>query len=295
MDWFHKYNLVGGIPRLILGNVTLEVLYTNVESAIPNNMDHLKRTVNYVQVFNHVSMQESRAPHILLHFSSEFPYATPKILYASPLIEHKITGKFNVLSAAHVKTLLKTSSSDLQSWRGKQMEYFMLTALITEDLSLKLLSEPTTLTKKKQKLFDDIATSTRNQEDTVHSTFTHLHYPSKIIQSHNEILLENGSFLYMPVSKTFPAIDSLLVDAPSKTIFYIQCTVGLTHPIKYKYLKELYNALCDEFANYTHKLVFLVCEDIFAGFKLQPFVDAQGKVTNGTLDMQQYVGMIVSE
>ena len=165
----------------------------------------------------------------------------------------------------------------------------------TKDLTLKLLSESTTHTKNKQKLSYNAATSTRNQEDTVYSTFTHLHYPSKIIQSQNEILLKNGSFLYQPVSKTFPAIDSLLVDAPSQTILYIQCTVGLTHPIKYKYLKELYNALCAEFTNYTHKLVFLVCEDIFAGFKLQPYQDAQGKVTKGTLDMPQYVGVIVSE
>lgn len=172
-------------------------------------------------------MKERRAPHILFHFVSEAPFNVPRVTYASPLVEHKLTGKFNGLSAAFVKNLLKTSNIDLQSWRGKQMEYAMISSLITKDLSLRVLSE-SAIRMKKQKLFDTTATS--RDPDTAYSTFSHLHYPSKIIHSHTEIQLKNGSFLYMPVSKTFPSIDSLLVDAPSQSILYIQCTIGLKHP-----------------------------------------------------------------
>jgi hypothetical protein len=52
---------------------------------------------------------------------------------------------------------------------------------------------------------------------------------TKVIEAASEI--KNELCLNIPLSKTFPAIDGVLVVPESKNIIYIQCTVSTNHPI----------------------------------------------------------------
>lgn len=297
--WFHKFNIVGGIPRSIFSEDSVEDLLIDVDTSISNDLDILKSNVDQISNYNQNSMQQVRAPHILFHFFSLAPHTLPSLIYASRIVDLKVNAKYHILEASRCKTLMMTSNPDLQSWRGKQIENFMLSRLVTCDIRLRLLNSSSRLDAHKR-LKIDAAPITRLGEQQAKdciklqsSTFSHMPYHSAIIQSVSEISITQESSIYHPVSKNFPAIDALIVDNDSRTIFYIQCTVSMVHPINYNQMKALYASL-SKFRNYRHKFIFLVSKDIHTEFVYQPY-KSQKKLSKARiedLDIDQYVGII---
>jgi hypothetical protein len=106
-------------------------------------------------------------------------------------------------------------NGDLQSWRGTMMEQSMLQDIATKSFSMRALTSPG------REVLD----------------FAPLSAPSTIIESESE--MTNELNLFLPLSKTFPSIDGLLVIPEKRIMIYIQTTVSLHHPIKYKYIESL--------------------------------------------------------
>ncbi len=89
---------------------------------------------------------------------------------------------------------------------------------------------------------------------------------SRIIHAASEI--RNELMLNIPLSKTFPAIDGVLVVPTDRLVIYVQSTVSAVHPIKFSLLKNVYNDLMqqNEFQGYSHILLFIVSNDILTAF-----------------------------
>ena len=98
-----------------------------------------------------------------------------------------------------------------------------------------------------------------------------------MIQAASEI--ENDLLLNIPLSKTFPAIDGVLVVPHAGLVIYAQATVSAKHPIQFSLLKNVYNNLMQRngFQGYRHILLFIVSNDIFDSFGFQPYKNADGK------------------
>jgi len=103
--------------------------------------------------------------------------------------------------------------------------------------------------------------------------------------------------LHIPRSSTYEAVDGLLVVPDECLIIYAQVTVSPKHPIKYKFLKEVYDTLMQQrvFQGYTHILLFMVKH--FDNFTSQPYQNQNGKNRKAKIgiDMKQYVGKVDSE
>jgi hypothetical protein len=80
-------------------------------------------------------------------------------------------------------------------------------------------------------------------------------------------------------------------------IIYAQATVSTAHPIKYQRLKDVYEHLTQrqEFQGYEHILLFIVSNDIYDGFTVQPYKNTNGKnrTTRIDINLTQYVGKII--
>jgi hypothetical protein len=123
-----------------------------------------------------------------------------------------------------------------------------------------------------------------------------LNATAKTIEAASEI--QNELVLNIPVSKTFPAIDAVLVVPDDRRIIYVQATVSTAHPIKHQHLKDVYERLTQrqEFQGYEHILLFIVSNDIYDGFTVQPYKNANGKNRTTPTDiMTQYVGKIIRQ
>ncbi|KAE9013770.1 hypothetical protein PR001_g15321 [Phytophthora rubi] len=115
--------------------------------------------------------------------------------------------------------------------------------------------------------------------------------------------MKNELVLYLPLLKTFPAIDAVLVLPREETenhegrIVYVQATVAEPVPIQYQRLKDLYRGLAsrNEFAGYTHMLLFMVSDDIYDRFTFQPYKDGDTITHEKENDFMvtQYVGKII--
>jgi hypothetical protein len=74
---------------------------------------------------------------------------------------------------------------------------------------------------------------------------------STTIQSEMEIA--NELMIFIPISKTFPSINAMLVISDKQIIVYIQVTVSAQHPIKFQQLNRVYRNLnenCQEFKQF---------------------------------------------
>ncbi|KAL3664757.1 hypothetical protein V7S43_010504 [Phytophthora oleae] len=116
-----------------------------------------------------------------------------------------------------------------------------------------------------------------------------------IIQEASEIKAK--SLMYLPLSKTFPAIDAVLVDADFSSITYVQDTASKARPIKYQRLKDVYMELMGrpELKEYKHSLLFLVSNDIYDTFTLQPYINQDRTIRTEKPDIEvvPYVGKIM--
>jgi hypothetical protein len=109
--------------------------------------------------------------------------------------------------------------------------------------------------------------------------------------------ITNELQLFIPVSKTFPSIDAVLVIPEKQIVMYVQVTVSSQHPVKFQQLNRVYrnlNEICQEFQQYEHILLFLVPSDVFVTFASQRFLDSNGKTMKkvGDMKINQYVGFI---
>lgn len=121
-----------------------------------------------------------------------------------------------------------------------------------------------------------------------------LNASSTIIQAPSEIA--NEFQLHIPLSKTFPAIDGVLVIPSARHIIFAQSTVSTAHPIKYTPLEHVYEHLAQrqEFEGYKFVLLFIVPSDIYGKFAYQHYENGDGKNRSTIhIKVKQYVGKII--
>jgi hypothetical protein len=125
--------------------------------------------------------------------------------------------------------------------------------------------------------------SPKHKETRFHFNFER----SSVIQAIEEVRTPG---LYLPLSKSFPVLDALLINAEEETIIYIQCTVSSHHPVKYEALKRIFDVLDKQFPRYSHSLVFFIPQDIFHLFKKQSYLnnDKEERSRPSALRIHQY-------
>ncbi|GMF29734.1 unnamed protein product [Phytophthora fragariaefolia] len=271
-EWLRRFNLVGGKPRFVFSSSqTFDDLVEQVKETVPHNVDQLK---DQVRLFEQ-KVFDDRMKHIAFHlYRNENAPSRAYLTYSSLAVEAIMSTRYQVRSADQIRSLLQTPASNLQSWRGKEIEKFMLQELATSKFCMRGLE------------------GNRVETETQHGPFT---ATSKIIQAPSEI--QNELVLYIPLSKTFPAIDGVLVVPEARRIIYAQSTVSKAHPIKYQQLEDVCMHLSQrqEFRSYTHILLFIVSNEIYDGFTVQPYKNADGKnrTEKTKIPMTQYVGKII--
>jgi DNA replication protein DnaC len=274
-EWLRRFNLVGGKPRFVFSSSqTYDILVKEVENAVPHNVDDLR---DQVKLFGE-KVYDNRMKHILFHFyrdekAPSFAY----LAYSSLAVEAMISARYKIGSADEIRSFLQTPAPNLQSWRGKEIEKFLLQDLASATFRIKSL-EGSDLGEVGQ-LGPFIA-------------------KSRIIHAASEI--QNELMLNIPLSKNFPAIDGVLVAPNDRLVIYAQSTVSVAHPIKFYLLKNVYKKLMQqkEFQGYKHILLFIVSNDIFDNFHFQPYKNADGKQDRRTridIKMKQYVGKVDSK
>ena len=202
------------------------------------------------------------------------------VTYSSLVVEFTISNQYEIETAKDIQEILKIPTSSLQSWRGQQIEKFLLRDLANGTVCCKYLENHCV-----QQNHENISSKIAQMGP--------LNAPSKIIQAESEI--KNELFMFIPLSKTFPAIDAVLVVPNERMIFYVQVTVALQHSIKWQFLKNLYEKLNNrrEFVEFDHMLLFVVTDDIFDDFTLQPFVNPGKKKLRNNEGLPQYVAKII--
>jgi hypothetical protein len=210
--------------------------------------------------------------HILFHFyRDEKAPSYAYLAYLSLAVEALISARYEIGSADEIRSLLLTLAPNLQSWRGKEIEKFLL---------------------------QDLASATFRIKSLVGSDLGEVGQlgpfiaKSRIIHAASEI--RNELMLNIPLSKNFPAIDGVLVAPNARLVIYAQSTVSVAHPIKFSLLKNVYNNLMQQidFRGYKHILLFIVSNDIFDNFRFQPYKNADGKrdrTTRIDIKVKQYV------
>jgi hypothetical protein len=249
--WLNKFMLVGGVPRLVFGVQTMETLWEYVLEAIPKELADLKILLERVQSYNVSAVGDNRYSHILFHFLSHGGPGKAKLKFASSRIRKQVETSFGIQSRKELESLMMTSDTSLQGWRGKRIEVLAL-----EDLSSRTSIEASSLEDVGSHVFD-----------------TNVDYCSQI----QAIEQANQSGLFVPISKTFPAIDALFINEKDATILYIQCTVSKNHPVKHGALNKIFNKMDERYPQFSHFFVFLVPMDIFYDFRKQSYLCENGE------------------
>jgi len=132
----------------------------------------------------------------------------------------------------------------LQSFRGKLFKIRLLAVLPTTTIRVKSLE------KSDSGCIDLVELGPFNANSTKISATS---------------AIQNELMLHIPESSTYEAIDAVLVVPDAHQVIYVQSTVSHKHPIKYKYLKDVYNTLMKKpgFQVYTHMLLFIIPDDFF--------------------------------
>ncbi|KAG3200901.1 hypothetical protein PC128_g4279 [Phytophthora cactorum] len=118
-----------------------------------------------------------------------------------------------------------------------------------------------------------------------------------MIEASSEI--KNELVLYIPLSKTFPAVDGVFVVPSESLVIYAQFTVGRARAIEYQRMKNVCQDLTtrEEFSGYTHILLFLVSDNIYDRFTVQAYRTEDGKNRSEQVDIgvSHYVGKITRQ
>jgi len=274
-EWQRRFDLVGGKPRFLFSLSTqFNDLVTDVNRGIPQSLDQLK---DQVQLFEQ-KVFDDRMQHIAFSiYRDEDEPSLSYLTYSSSFVKGMMNARFNIGSAIEIRTLLHTPEPNLKSWRGKVIEKFLLEDLATATFRVKLIEEHDPDCGCIEKLGPFNADSRRFSSASI---------------------IGNELMLNIPVSKTFPAIDGVLVVPDEHLVIYAHSTVSHEHPIKLKLLKDIYNTLRQqsEFGGYSHMFLFIVPGDIYDSFTVQHYKNSNGKDGEAKLgiDVKQYVGTVDS-
>ncbi|KAL8002397.1 hypothetical protein Plhal703r1_c15g0072091 [Plasmopara halstedii] len=271
-EWIRKFRLVGGKPRLVFASSEdFDDLLQRVKSDIPSNINELR---NQVRHFEQKSFDGNMKHNVFNFYRDENAPSRSYLTYSSSAVEAIMRVRYQVQSADEIRGLLQTPALNLQSWRGKEIEKFLLQDLATSKFCMRALEG------------SSVGIVTRHGP---------LNAASEIIQASSEI--QNKLVLYIPLSKTFPSLDGVLVVPQDGRIIYVQATVALDHPIKYQQLKNVYQDLMQrlEFLGFTHIFLFIVTNEIYDSFTVQSYKNKDGKnrKMNVDIDVTQYVGKIL--
>jgi hypothetical protein len=184
--------------------------------------------------------------------------------------------RYDIGAADEIRMLLQTPAANLQSWRGKEIEKFLLQDLATATFRVRPLEGP------------DIGQAMQIGPFMANA---------RIIHAASEI--GNELMLNIPLSETFPAIDGVLVVPTDRLVIYVQSTFSTAHPIKFSLLNNVYNDLMqrNEFQGYSHILLFIVSNGIFDCVRFQPYKIADGKQDRTAridIELKQFVGKVDS-
>ncbi|KAL8014387.1 hypothetical protein Plhal710r2_c034g0122991 [Plasmopara halstedii] len=269
--WIRKLRLVGGKPRLVFASSEdFNDLLQRVKSDIPSDINELK---NQVRQFEQKSFDGNMKHNVFNFYRDENAPSRSYLTFSSSVVEAIMRVRYQVQSADEIRGLLQTPALNLQSWRGKEIEKFLVQDLATSKFCMRALEG------------SSVGIVTRHGP---------LNAASEIIQASSEI--QNKLVLYIPLSKTFPSLDGVLVVPQDGRIIYVQATVALDHPIKYQQLKNVYQDLMQrlEFLGFTHIFFFIVTNEIYDSFTVQSYKNKDGK-NRSDIDVTQYVGKIVRQ
>lgn len=212
-------------------------------------------------------------PHKLLHFVVDEAFQSTDIVFASPYVAEKVTRRIAEGRGVEVRLLISSTASlaEFAALRGILFEQVAHDKLRRGGkFSLVALNNSSAgaLEVKEQTLKSEIFTSL--------TEFTAIAAPGVYAQ---------------PAAKNFAAVDAVLVppapvDAP---VYFLQMTVSRDHPIKAAAFNKLRNALPDGLHNRKLCFVFVVPEDVVAGYAAQPFHTVGHKVMQNPPSVEQYV------
>jgi hypothetical protein len=267
-QWENKFNLVGGKPRFIFSRDEYEELHKRLEKAIPIDGNELECEVRnccadvFSETMKHIAYSIYR---------DELLPSSYCLIYSSVASETIMSARFITNTADTIRNLLQTPAANLQSWRGRDIEKFLLQDIATEMFRVKSLEGTNVGTIENYGPFNALSYSIYGASD-----------------------IQKELFLNIPLSKNFPSVDGVLVVPKDSLIIYIQCTVSKRHPVQYTALKNLYNNLIkrNDFQGYKHMLLFVVSDDVFDDFCFQPYkniVAINDRKQKIGIDIEQFV------
>ncbi|KAL8003857.1 hypothetical protein Plhal703r1_c11g0056751 [Plasmopara halstedii] len=275
-EWIRKFRLVGGKSRLVFASSgNFDHMLRRVKMDIPSDISELKNQVRQLEQENF----DGNMKHIVFKLyrdenAPSFSYWT----YSSSAVKAIMKVRYQIQSADAIRRLLQTPAPNLQWWRGKEIEKFLLQDLATSEFCMRALEG------------SSVGTVTRHGPLIKNAAY-------EIIQAPSEI--QNKLVLYIPLSKTFLSFDGVLVVPQDGRIIYVQATVALDHPIKYQQLKHVYQDLTrrHEFQGFAHVLLFIVTNEIYDIFTVQSYKNKDGKNRRMKVDIDvtQYAGKIVRQ
>lgn len=271
-EWLPKFNLVGGVPRyLFSSSYQYENLLHDVRKAIPPTVAELSELI---WRFGIDGVDDQRK-HMLftLNRNNDSP-SRSYVDFSSLGVEVIMKSRYDIGLAHEIRSLLTIPASNMQSWQGQALERSLLQDLATTRFSVKSLERPRARVEARGPF----------------------NAKTKPVQAASEIQFE--LMLYVPISENYPAIDGVLVVPDNELIIYVQAAGTKAHPIKLSALKNIYEHLTQlkEFQGCKHELLFIVSEDMFDDFRLQPYKNDDG-LEDGTalldIPLKQYVGKII--
>lgn len=264
-EWLKRFNLVGGKPRFLFSrSESFESLVKRVEADIPGTVDEFKQDI---LLFTQSAFCDKMKHLIFSLYRDATLVSHPFLGYSSLAVEAKVSDLYDVGSIDEIRSWLTTTKPNFQSWREIEIERCLLQDLITKKFCMQTLER-----------------SARSNEPTVQGSKVGDAeecgpIQAKIVTIQVVTEIKNDEVLYIPLSKTFPAIDAVLVVPDARRIIYVQATTSKAHPIQYQHLKDVYQDLTQrrKFRGYSHILLFIVSNDIYDGFTSseQGPIDAQ--------------------
>jgi hypothetical protein len=226
---FNRYSLYGGIPRFIF-DLEPEVIHSKLHESICSG--NLCDLINFVKKKQPV--QEKHYSHLLLHMIPSNGFRKYHLDFASGEICEKIIKLLDSESLEKFTefTILETTSFT-SSLRGHLYEQFFHCNFT----SLKFLKGKSLLRKEKKK--EEIKQESFELEihpDTVIERFVSLDDVVTLLKNY-----EKNAVYIRPISKRFPAIDSMFWD--TKKLYLFQVTISTSHGIHHKTIEDILKVL----------------------------------------------------
>ncbi|KAK1929377.1 hypothetical protein P3T76_015129 [Phytophthora citrophthora] len=274
-EWFIRHSLVGGKSRqLFSSKLTIDGLKNEVSKAIPDDFTKLETVVKGVENGKFSDMMKNTL--FEMYRDVEEP-GQCFMRFASAFIESMVSATYHGEKNDNIKNLLKTSDPNLQAWRGRVCERFLLRDAAIREIRVRPLDDET-------------------RRQTIRSLGPY-NATSTSVQAASDIHAEK--MVYLPESKNFPAIDGVLIVPAERRLIYLQATIARRHPIKHQRFKDIIEILkdCGEFADYRHILLFLVEGDTYDQFRHQNYENMneedRQKPDSLGVKVTQYVGKII--